>query len=252
MSQTQIEPKQRLSLGKNAIGEQSYTLGRATFEMYEPKNLVITIQGQYNTIQPVGRDELPCYVPKSLRREVDDERTSTSESRLKTHNIIAAFTIQGQSEGGSLGDSQGVNPARPIRGVMVNYGYSLPDPDRPRIARSIWFTGGTLEPADESDLEEWKRIFRGASRRHQGSDSSPAEPDDGAADEETARTLASRILLGAVSEPMDEETGVVGYHLLKPIGGHGSAYCDTLYLDNELKIMRGHAGSVYVFKRAKP
>ena len=65
---------------------------------------------------------------------------------------------------------------------------------------------------------------------------------------EKARSLASAILLGAVSEPMDD-SGTAGYYLTQPIGGHGYAYCDVIYLDSDIRVMRGHSGSVLVFKR---
>ena len=114
---------------------------------------------------------------------------------------------------------------------MTNYGYSLPDPEHTR-RQSIWFTGGTIEPADEDEesVKAWKRVF-GAN-----------------AAEEKTKLLAQKILLGAVSEPMDEN-GVIGFHLCRPIGGRASAFCDVVYMDNDLRVMKGHSGSVYVFKR---
>lgn len=120
---------------------------------------------------------------------------------------------------------------------MTNYGYTLPDPSNPN-RKSIWFTAGTIEPADEDSLEDWKKLF--------GEKHSP----DSARTQYTAkaRSLASEILLGAVSEPMDEH-GTAGYYLTQPIGGHGYAYCDVVFMDDEIRVMRGHCGSVLVFRR---
>lgn len=134
---------------------------------------------------------------------------------------------------------------------MTNYGYALPDPTSPD-RKSIWFTGGTIEPADDDSLDEWKAIFGATTTALEGNTTgiSQGKKNQSTLVEEAkkARTLASKILLGAVHEPIDNQ-GIVGFHLNKPIGGHGSAYCDVIYLDDELRIMRGHSGSIYVFKR---
>lgn len=150
------------------------------------------------------------------------------------YSIIASFTIEGSSETSSF-----VIPSQPreaLHGIMINYGYCLPDPDHPD-RKSIWFTGGTIEPADENRLDEWKKVFG-------------TKTDITAATNEgdEAKALASKILLGIVHEEMDEK-GIIGYHLNKPIGGHGLAYVDVVYIDDDLRIMRGHSGSVYVLKR---
>ena len=124
---------------------------------------------------------------------------------------------------------------------MTNYAYTLPDPSIPGRL-SIWFTGGTIEPADEDakSVKAWKQVF--------GSLQPDKSEDPPGADR--ARQMAQNILLGAVSEPMDEE-GMIGFHLKRPIGGHSSAFCDIVYTDDDLRVMRGHSGSIYLFQRAE-
>lgn len=78
-------PEYKSSLGKNDQGEQLYTLGRMAFDMYQPADLVCSIQKQYNTVSSVDRKALPMYVPKSLREEVDNERGEDISGRLKTY-----------------------------------------------------------------------------------------------------------------------------------------------------------------------
>ena len=125
---------------------------------------------------------------------------------------------------------------RPIRGIMTNYGYLLPDPHIPNRV-SVWFTGGSLEVNDEEkDLEEWKKIFGNAPNRDVG---------------EFARVLAAKVLLGATVPDQMEENGTLSYTLKRPIGGHGTAFCDVLYMDEQLRIMRGHTGSVFVFHKVR-
>ncbi len=141
------------------------------------------------------------------------------------YSIIASFTIEAQGDHKSL------------RGILTNYAYTLPDPSVPGRL-SIWFTGGTIEPADEDivSVRAWKRLF--------GTIQPGKREDPG----DEARHKAQNILLGAVSEPMDEG-GTVGFHLKRPIGGHGSAFVDIIYMDDDTRVMRGHSGSVYLFKR---
>jgi hypothetical protein len=154
-------------------------------------------------------------------------------------SIVVAFTIEpGQDRKGNQKDHQDgeyVVPS-PIRGIMTNHGYAVPDPQVPNRL-SIWFSGGSLEVRDEpSDLDEWMKIF----------DSTNAPGRDL---REYANTLAARLLLGALLPEDMEEDGTMSFVLKRPIGGHGSAYIDIIYMDDDLRIMRGHHGSVYVCKR---
>ncbi|KAL7486129.1 hypothetical protein ACHAW6_011730 [Cyclotella cf. meneghiniana] len=224
-------------LGVNENGERMFTLGRMTFDMFHPADLICTIQQQLNIIKTVHKDEtLPIYIPPSLRQEVENNHSKDSFGNLKTHNIIASFTIEKPPH---ISSNPGQVHQRKLRGILTNYGYTLPDPHNPN-RNSIWFTSGTIEPVDGESLEDWKACFG---------------EEDSCASSRTqytakARSLASTILLGAVSEPMDED-GTKGYFLKRPIGGHGYAYCDVIFMDEEVRIMRGHSGSVFVFRRVE-
>lgn len=152
------------------------------------------------------------------------------------NSIVVAVTIQGgQNRKGNKPSSstkEYIVP-RSIRAILTTQGYSIPDPEK--VGRlSIWFSGGTLEVQDEvEDLDEWKRVFDTGSA-----------PDR--APKEFANILAARVLLGAhLSEKMEVD-GTMSFSFKRPIGGHGSVYCDVLYMDDTLRIMKGHHGSVYV------
>jgi hypothetical protein len=154
-------------------------------------------------------------------------------------SIVVSFTIEaGQDRKGVRKDpSNGeyVVP-KPIRGILTTHGYAVPDPDVPNRL-SIWFSGGTLEVQDDSkDLEEWRRVF-----------DATCTPDR--CIREYADILAGKLLLGALSPEGMEEDGTMSFALKRPIGGHGSVYCDIVYMDDTLRIMRGHHGSVYVCTR---
>lgn len=159
--------------------------------------------------------------------------------RLTIHHssylsIIASFTIE---QGTHNDDDTAQGKQKKLKGLLTTYGYTLPDPLNPN-RKSIWFTAGTIEPADGASLESWKELF---GEKH-SSDSARTQYT------EKARSLASEILLGAVQEPMDEH-GTASFYLTHPIGGHGYAYCDVVFMDRDIRIMRGHSGSVLVFRR---
>lgn len=248
-------------LGKNADHHFMYTLGRMSFDMFRPTNLRCSIQGEFNTVRVLDETErLPEFVPRRLRKEV--LRCQYSGGRLMTYNIILAFVIEPNQdrhgndispEGRDADAKKGVEGSgdmksgehprhrhrpitRPIRGIMTNVGYMLPDPSTPNRL-SVWFAEGSLEVNDEeSDLDEWRRIFdcHGAPKR---------------ALRERAHMLAAKLFLGASAPDRMEEDGTMVYELKRPIGGHGMAYTDVLFLDDDLRILRGHHGQVYVCAR---
>ena len=65
-------------LGQNAENDFMYTLGRMSFDIFQPSNLICSVQSTHNTITMIGeREELPACVPSSLKEEV----TMLCESR---------------------------------------------------------------------------------------------------------------------------------------------------------------------------
>jgi hypothetical protein len=112
----------------------------------------------------------------------------------------------------------------------------VPDPNVPNRL-SIWFSSGRLEVQDETeDLAEWKHLFdeKEAPRRSIG---------------ELARVVAAKILLGAdIASEMNDD-GTLSYNLKRPIGGHSQVFCDVIYADDTMRILRGHHGSTFVFSR---
>lgn len=125
---------------------------------------------------------------------------------------------------------------KPIKGILTNQGYFIPDPNVPNRL-SIWFSGGSLEVQDEpADLEEWTKVFDFATAPERNL-------------REYANILAARLLLGALLPEQVENDGTMSFTLKKPIGGHGCAFCDIVYMDDDLRIMRGHLGSIIVCSR---
>lgn len=155
--------------------------------------------------------------------------------------MVVSFTIEpGQTRRGvppneEASEKEYVVP-RPIRGLLKNHGYCLPDPSVPNRL-SIWFSAGTIEVQNEEDLDEWKIIL------------DPAEAPRRDL-KEWARVMAARVLLGAHLPDGMAEDGTMRYTLKRPIGGHGEVFCDVIYADETLRVLRGHGGSIYVFMRA--
>jgi len=168
-------------------------------------------------------------VPKKLREEVENGNTI-----LRTYHIVTAFTIEPSMA--SFPNAPNKDVMRPIKGIMTTYGYSLPDPDTPN-RHSIWFTGGRVEPNnDPSDICMWKDFFKLHPPRHSFG--------------EKAKLLAVKLLMGAtIPEEIDPEDGSMNYVFTRPLGGHGMAYVDVVYLDESLRIVRGQRGTTFVFSR---
>lgn len=66
---------------------------------------------------------------------------------------------------------------------------------------------------------------------------------------EKAKLLAVKMLMGATIPTQMEEDGSLEYEFTRPLGGHGVAFVDLLYVDESLRIVRGHRGTVFVFSK---
>jgi len=223
--------------GVNEKGENKYSLGRISFDMFKPTGLICSFQGSFNHVQALDPNNpgRPLHVPRVLMQDI-----KKGNCRLRTYDIAVAITIEaGQNRKGicmDQTDSDSYIVPKPIRGILTTQGYSIPDPN---VANrlSIWFSGGSLEVQDEEkDVDEWKKIF----------DTSSAPNRD---IREYANSLAARLLLGAHIHDEIEDDGTLRFDLTRPIGGHGSVFCDIIYMDENLRIMHGHHDSVYVSVR---
>lgn len=218
-------------LGENDNGDPMYTLGRMSFDMFSPTNLVCSLQGNFNPVEVVNDEDRKAMleaVPKSLREEVENGTTV-----LRTYHVVTAFTIEPNLAAYPNAPNKDVN--RPIKGIMTTFGYSLPDPNTPN-RHSIWFTGGRIEPNNEaSDISAWKKLFAMHPPLHTFG--------------EKAKLLAVKLLMGATVPKEVAEDGSMEYAFTRPLGGHGMAYVDVIYLDDSMRIVRGHRGTTFVFSR---
>ena len=246
------------NLGENPNGDPMYTLGRMAFDMFLPTQLVCSLQGNFNPIRIVRSEErleLLERCPKALQEDLD-----VGQSVLRTYeyvfaavslsclsllvanaffvvvvvnSIVTAFTIEPHLADYPNAPNKDVR--RPIKGIMTTYGYCLPDPITPNRL-SIWFTGGKITPNDDQhDQREWKRLFsRSLPGRTWG---------------EKVRVLAANLLMGAQVPKEMEPDGTMEFEFTRPLGGHGVAYNDVVYMDDTMRIVRGHRGTIFVFAR---
>jgi hypothetical protein len=58
--------------GRSGVGQYMYLLGGMSFDMFRPAGLVCSLQGTFNTIHAIDpkSEELPVFIPRSLRKEV--------------------------------------------------------------------------------------------------------------------------------------------------------------------------------------
>ena len=126
-----------------------------------------------------------------------------------------------------------VGYARPIQALLTTNGYALPDPSKSNQL-SIWFTGGSLEIVNKDDLHIWKILFHDKHPR-------PLR--------EKAKLFGSKMAVGATPAKTMEADGKLSYTLNRPIGGHGVAHVDVLYLDETLRVVRTSGNEVNVFAR---
>jgi hypothetical protein len=62
------------NFGENDQGDPIYSLGRMTFDMFSPTNLLCSLQGNFNSIERVSAESRRAMlrsVPKALRDEVE-------------------------------------------------------------------------------------------------------------------------------------------------------------------------------------
>mmetsp|Transcript_48097 Transcript_48097/g.71279 ORF Transcript_48097/g.71279 Transcript_48097/m.71279 type:complete len:484 (-) Transcript_48097:533-1984(-) len=253
-------------LGNSIRGDYMYSLGRMSFDMFLPTRLKCSIQHLYNEVKLVdGNDDLPESIPKALLGQL-------TRNKLRKYNIVIHFTIEPRTDTDSEASQETPAPSSPIRGVMTNNGYMLPDPGVPNRF-NIWFTGGELGPylADKSSplspsvssstcsltLHQCRYKNRMCALHGLGTNTvtTPLEWEEIFGKQENwkrtlgerAKMLAAQMLLGADVPEQMEEDGTMNYELHRPISGH----IDVLYMDEDLRITKGNYGTIQVQARTK-
>ena len=246
------------SLGTNAAGDHLYTLGRMTFGMISPANLICSIQGTFNPVHVV--DDVVCNDDKrsSSRRKSDSSLHSArsqvggnSKDVLRSYDVVTAFTVEPRDPEKCGRNDPNYQVDRPLEGLLTTKGFALPNPD---VANrmTVWFTEGSIEVVDSDDQELWKRILGPLNSTGSGSFTSLHNAHHHGRVSWT-HYHGVPVLVPSVSEKeaitVMEPDGRIPFKLSSPIGGQDMSYVEVLYLDESMRVMRSNRGHVFVFAR---
>jgi hypothetical protein len=209
--------------GHNEEGESLYTMGRLTYNMIKPGNMIVSMQKVTQhvhklSIDPAHLDSegaviLPPFIPKSLRGEVEEDA-----SELRSYRTDVHFTLEDNG----------------IKGVLQMDGYTLPNPSEDN-RYTIWFTGGRCYALNGQDAKQWRDVF--------GTELPKLKML------ERFKLWMAKMFMGAEPSEGMLEDGSLTYLLKKPIGGHKTAYQQVIYLDDDTRITRGNRGTIVAVAR---
>ena len=207
----------RCGKNKGRAGEEEvvqYTLGRLSFGIFQPCNLVCTVRAVRNSIEVCD--------DKELQEECGGRRSYD-------YPIIMDLTIHAPE-----GDLQAE-----IRHEAVCY--EMPD-NKKRLG--VTFLGGSLTPgyqvrSNPELMEQWKKTFTNAYKK---------------ADEERSyfgRVLLGMVKWWfKLSSPTDEDAEKSQFHSVRyEMKRRPKGHIDVLYLDEELRVTRGNRGTLIVVER---
>lgn len=178
-----------------ADGTYSYTLGRLAFNMFQPKDLKVVIDRVSQPVFPVG------------------------DGSLRSHDIVVDFTT--------------ISSDLPsVSGIVRNLGVCEPSD---ATTLQVRFTGGALEPAEETNLQVWQEVF-----------GNPSPPSRSSLKEWFQGQLL-KLIFGLVPPTgMDRNTGRIEFQMRRSPKGS----LTILYLDDELRITRGQKETILICERA--
>lgn len=203
-----------------------FTLGRLSFNVFQPNNLVCSIKSIRNPITVCNGNS-------------DDESRGGTTF---TYDIILDLIIHTPSDEDSNNDQHNGIQDSDIEAIMHNTAICYPSPDIDNRIM-VTFTGSSLTPKNKNDKAmglKWNKNFANAYRK---------------ADVE--RTVFGRLLRGGLkwflgmTFPSDadssDEEHVFSFEMKKPMTG----YLDILYLDEDVRITKGNRGTIVVADRIK-
>jgi len=202
-----------------------YTLGRLSFGVFEPKDLVCSIVNMRSPVEQLSSSSL---LDQSIHNPVK-EPTYSPQNTYMTYPVIIDLIIHTPN-----GDD--------LLAFMHNEGYCFPQSD---TRLGVKFTGGSLSPhksvlADPIKLELWKKTFAHAYTKAQ-------------AQKGLATKLGESLIywMLKMTTPSDEDTELRGDHSFRyDMQRSPKGYLDVMYLDDELRITMGNKGSIVITERA--
>lgn len=208
------------SVGRNKNSKAyTYTLGRMSFGLFSPGDVVLSVERCTATCRPLDLFERPLSVPDSFAH--------LPRSQMRSYNIEVRFVVTDDRAPG-------------LAGTITTYGYCVAGANRAPDAShrlDVWFVAGDLRPDkfdSRSDADKWAALF--------GTEATQSRQK---------RSLVTRaslwfvsVALGIQLAPVEPE-GVQCYTVARPISGH----VDVLFTDGDLRITRGNRSSLVVMRR---
>jgi len=195
-------------------GPAQFTLGRLSFNIFQPNKLVCTV--------------------KSIRNLVVEDDTKSDNGSGFTYDFHVDLLVHARSDENGEDDAD-------LEAIMINKGFCRPSPDV-NNRMLVTFTGSSLVPKKKNDRASdvlWAKNFENAYR---------------IADRERTTAgwvlhYGLKWFLGLV-HPTDASAPDGGAHgfffeMKKPL----SFYFDVLYLDKDIRITKGSRGTIVVVDR---
>jgi hypothetical protein len=198
-----------------------YTLGRLSFNIFQPNKLVCTLRSVRNPVHVSTNEDIKARHPGIT---------------VYTYPLILDITIH--------------TPDGDLDACLQNEAYCFENGNDETPNRlSVLFSGGTLLPTeqvtkDDAKLALWKETFEGAYHKA-----------------ETERSMAGQMLqflmnammgltLPTDATTMNEEEARMEHSFHFEMKRSPAGYLDVLYLDEDLRITRGNRGTLVVVERS--
>lgn len=230
----------------DAPGKFKYTLGRLSFNLFQPKNLVCTLDGTTNLIDqfdpPSSAVDAETKEAPGVATNASADSDTSSEDETNegaavagddltyTYNFLQHLIVHAEK--------------RDLPATLLVEGKCLVDPKKnDRV--SVVFTSGQLRRGDEVDRDVqvrkiWDETFHEAY--------ATAEKERG-----YISTFGMWLMKLAfkLTLPMDTDGSSDDYCARYEMKRAPKGYIDILYIDEDLRITRGNRGSIVVVRKVK-
>mmetsp|Transcript_20437 Transcript_20437/g.31207 ORF Transcript_20437/g.31207 Transcript_20437/m.31207 type:complete len:369 (+) Transcript_20437:527-1633(+) len=211
-------------------GAYLYTLGRMSFGLFAPADVIISVLGScQNIIQPLPKHErINLMMPPAVAQAAKNDKRGIAD-HIRKYQIKVRFTVK---------DERGQG----LQGIITTYGYCAPasqteKADDASHRLSVWFVGGDLshDPFTSPEQENlWSELF-GTQAQHD-------HLHRGVFSKATLWFISAA--LGIKLDPIDN-SGYQSYSVQRPVLG----YMDILYADEDFRVTRGNRNTLFVLKR---
>jgi hypothetical protein len=216
-----------INCDKNLKEIVQYTLGRLSFNIFQPNDLVCTVRSIRNPVRPLSN------TTSIMTKSKDNNDGTDAKASAFSYNVIVDITIH--------------TPDGDLEATLINRG-NCRESDDVNNRMMCTFTGGTLVPSlvvnnDTKMLKLWGKTFAKAYEK---------------ADKERSYfgwlyQYFLKLFLG-LNLPIDVEDSDVDtmcenafhFDIKRPPKG----YFDVMYLDHDFRITKGNRGTICVLERS--